>query len=163
FIDTAGAYPGLDAEERGQAEAIARNLMEMAVLEVPIIVTVTGEGGSGGALALGIGDRVLILEYATYSVISPEGCAAILWKDQDRKAEAAEAMKMTAPDLLALGVVDEIIPEPPGGAHTDPEATCRRVGDTVERALQDLSRISAKELIARRYEKFRSLGAFDEG
>ena len=163
FIDTAGAYPGLDAEERGQAEAIARNLIEMAVLETPIVVTVTGEGGSGGALALGIGDRVLILEYATYSVISPEGCAAILWKDQDRKAEAAEAMKMTAPDLLALGVVDEIIPEPPGGAHTDPEATCRRVGDTVERALQDLSRISAKELIARRYEKFRGLGAFDEG
>ncbi len=163
FIDTAGAYPGLDAEERGQAEAIARNLMEMAVLEVPIIVTVTGEGGSGGALALGVGDRVLILEYATYSVISPEGCAAILWKDQDRKAEAAEAMKMTAPDLLALGVVDEIIPEPPGGAHTDPDATCRRVGDAVERALQELSRISTQELIARRYEKFRGLGAFDEG
>jgi acetyl-CoA carboxylase carboxyl transferase subunit alpha len=163
FIDTAGAYPGLDAEERGQAEAIARNLIEMAVLEVPIIVTVTGEGGSGGALALGVGDRVLILEYATYSVISPEGCAAILWKDQDRKAEAAEAMKMTAPDLLALGVVDEIIPEPPGGAHTDPDATCRRVGDAVERALQELSRISTQELIARRYEKFRGLGAFDEG
>jgi acetyl-CoA carboxylase carboxyl transferase subunit alpha len=163
FIDTAGAYPGLDAEERGQAEAIARNLIEMAVLEVPIIVTVTGEGGSGGALALGVGDRVLILEYATYSVISPEGCAAILWKDQDRKAEAAEAMKMTAPDLLALGVVDEIIPEPAGGAHTDPEATCRRVGDAVERALQDLSRISAQELIARRYEKFLGLGPFDEG
>ncbi|MFL6258426.1 MAG: acetyl-CoA carboxylase carboxyltransferase subunit alpha [Thermoanaerobaculia bacterium] len=163
FIDTAGAYPGLDAEERGQAEAIARNLIEMAVLEVPIIVTVTGEGGSGGALALGVGDRVLILEYATYSVISPEGCAAILWKDQDRKAEAAEAMKMTAPDLLALGVVDEIIPEPQGGAHTDPEATCRRVGDAVERALQDLSRISTQELVARRYEKFRGLGPFDEG
>jgi acetyl-CoA carboxylase carboxyl transferase subunit alpha len=163
FIDTAGAYPGLDAEERGQAEAIARNLMAMAVLEVPIIVTVTGEGGSGGALALGVGDRVLILEYATYSVISPEGCAAILWKDQDRKAEAAEAMRMTAPDLLALGVVDEIIPEPPGGAHTDPDATCRRVGDAVERALQDLSRISSKELTARRYEKFRGLGAYDEG
>jgi acetyl-CoA carboxylase carboxyl transferase subunit alpha len=163
FIDTAGAYPGLDAEERGQAEAIARNLIEMAVLEVPIIVTITGEGGSGGALALGVGDRVLILEYATYSVISPEGCAAILWKDQDRKAEAAEAMRMTAPDLLALGVVDEIIPEPSGGAHTDPDATCRRVGDVIERALQDLSRISSKELTARRYEKFRGLGAFDEG
>ena len=163
FIDTAGAYPGLDAEERGQAEAIARNLMEMAVLEVPIVVTVTGEGGSGGALALGVGDRVLILEYATYSVISPEGCAAILWKDQDKKAEAAEAMKMTAPDLLSLGVVDEIVPEPPGGAHTDPEATCRRVGDAIERVLQELSRISTKELLARRYEKFRALGAFDEG
>jgi len=163
FIDTAGAYPGLDAEERGQAEAIARNLIEMAVLEVPIVVTITGEGGSGGALALGVGDRVLILEYATYSVISPEGCAAILWKDQDKKAEAAEAMKMTAPDLLDLGVVDEIIPEPPGGAHTDPDAACRRVGEAVERALQDLSRLSTRELIARRYEKFRGLGAFDEG
>jgi acetyl-CoA carboxylase carboxyl transferase subunit alpha len=163
FIDTAGAYPGLDAEERGQAEAIARNLIEMAVLEVPIIVTITGEGGSGGALALGVGDRVLILEYATYSVISPEGCAAILWKDQDRKAEAAEAMRMTAPDLLALGVVDEIIPEPPGGAHTDPDATCHRVGDAIERTLQDLSRISTQELVARRYEKFRGLGRFDEG
>ena len=163
FIDTAGAYPGLDAEERGQAEAIARNLIEMAELAVPIVVTVTGEGGSGGALALGVGDRVLILEYGTYSVISPEGCAAILWKDQEKKNEAAEAMKMTAPDLLALGVVDEIIPEPPGGAHTDPETTSRRVGDAVERALHDLQRLSAKELIARRYEKFRALGAFDEG
>jgi acetyl-CoA carboxylase carboxyl transferase subunit alpha len=163
FIDTAGAYPGLDAEERGQAEAIARNLIEMAVLEVPIVVTITGEGGSGGALALGVGDRVFILEYATYSVISPEGCAAILWKDQDRKNEAAEAMRLTAPDLLALNVVDEIIPEPPGGAHTDPGATCRRVGDVIERALGDLLRLSSKELVARRYEKFRALGAFDEG
>jgi acetyl-CoA carboxylase carboxyl transferase subunit alpha len=163
FIDTAGAYPGLDAEERGQAEAIARNLIEMAVLEVPIVVTITGEGGSGGALALGVGDRVFILEYGTYSVISPEGCAAILWKDQDRKNEAAEAMKLTAPDLLSLGVVDEIIPEPPGGAHTDPGATCRRVGDVIERALGELLRLSTKELVARRYEKFRALGAFDEG
>jgi acetyl-CoA carboxylase carboxyl transferase subunit alpha len=163
FIDTAGAYPGLDAEERGQAEAIARNLIEMAVLEVPIVVTITGEGGSGGALALGIGDRVFILEYATYSVISPEGCAAILWKDQDRKNDAAEAMRLTAPDLLSLGVVDEIIPEPPGGAHTDPGATCRRVGDTIERALGELLRLSSQELVARRYDKFRALGAFDEG
>ena len=163
FIDTAGAYPGLDAEERGQAEAIARNLIEMAVLEVPIVVTITGEGGSGGALALGVGDRVFILEYATYSVISPEGCAAILWKDQDRKNEAAEAMKLTAPDLLALGVVDEIIPEPPGGAHTDPGATCRRVGDVIERTLDELMRLPKQELVARRYDKFRALGAFDEG
>lgn len=163
FIDTAGAYPGLEAEERGQAEAIARNLMEMSELEVPIVVTVTGEGGSGGALALGVGDRVFILEYATYSVISPEGCAAILWKDQDKKAEAAEAMKMTAPDLLALGVVDEIIPEPPGGAHTDPALTCRRVGDAIEDALRELERLNPKELVARRYQKFRSLGAHDEG
>ena len=163
FIDTAGAYPGLDAEERGQAEAIARNLEEMAVLEVPIVVTITGEGGSGGALALGVGDRVYILEYATYSVISPEGCAAILWKDQDKKAEAAEAMKLTAPDLLSLGVVDEIIPEPMGGAHTDPDAACRRVGDVVERALAELQRLPVQELIAQRYEKFRALGAYDEG
>jgi len=163
FIDTAGAYPGLGAEERGQAEAIARNLIEMASLRVPIVVTVTGEGGSGGALALGVGDRVYILEYGTYSVISPEGCAAILWKDQDKKSEAAEAMRMTAPDLLSLGVVDAIIPEPPGGAHTDPAATCRRVGDTVEAALTELTRYSADELVARRYQKFRALGAYDEG
>lgn len=163
FIDTAGAYPGLDAEERGQAEAIARNLVEMAVLRVPIVVTVTGEGGSGGALALGVGDRVYILEYGTYSVISPEGCAAILWKDQNKKAEAAEAMRMTAPDLKAFGVVDEIIPEPPGGAHTDPAATCRRVGDVIEGALRDLERLRPDELIARRYDKFRALGVYDEG
>ncbi len=163
FIDTAGAYPGLDAEERGQAEAIARNLMEMAVLTVPIIVTVTGEGGSGGALALGLGDRVYILEFATYSVISPEGCAAILWKDQEKKAEAAEAMKITAPDLLQLGVVDEVIPEPPGGAHTDPEAMCRRVGEVIGKALDELSRLNPQELIARRYDKFRALGVYDEG
>jgi acetyl-CoA carboxylase carboxyl transferase subunit alpha len=162
FIDTAGASPGLDAEERGQAEAIARNLLEMSMLRVPIVVTITGEGGSGGALALGIGDRVYILEYATYSVISPEGCAAILWKDQERKAEAAEAMRLTAPDLLALGVVDEIIPEPQGGAHTDPPAACQRVGDVVERALGELSRLSGDELIARRYDKFRALGVYDE-
>ena len=162
FIDTAGAYPGLEAEERGQAEAIARNLMEMAVLRVPIVVTVTGEGGSGGALALGVGDRVFILEYATYSVISPEGCAAILWKDQNKKAEAAEAMKLTAPDLLEMGVVDSIIPEPPGGAHTDPAAACRRVGDTVEGALNELQRLSPGDLVARRYAKFRTLGVYDE-
>jgi len=162
FIDTAGASPGLDAEERGQAEAIARNLMEMSMLRVPIVVTITGEGGSGGALALGVGDRVYILEYATYSVISPEGCAAILWKDQERKAEAAEAMRLTAPDLLALGVVDEIIPEPQGGAHTDPAAACERAGDVIERALGELSRLSGSELIARRYDKFRALGVYDE-
>ena len=163
FVDTPGAYPGLDAEERGQAEAIARNLIEMSVLEVPIVVTITGEGGSGGALALGVGDRVFILEYATYSVISPEGCAAILWKDQERKSEAAEAMKLTAPDLLSLGVVDEIIPEPPGGAHTDPAVSCRRVGDVIERALHELERLPIPDLLAQRYQKFRSLGAIDEG
>src|SRR5215207_7266433 len=163
FIDTAGAFPGLDAEERGQAEAIARNLMEMAVLRVPIVVTITGEGGSGGALALGIGDRVFILEYATYSVISPEGCAAILWKDQAKKAEAAEAMKLTAPDLRELGVVDHIIPEPPGGAHTDPAETCRRVGDAVASALAELERLRPEELVAGRYARFRSLGVYEEG
>lgn len=162
FIDTAGAYPGIDAEERGQAEAIARNLLEMAGLQVPIIVTVTGEGGSGGALALGVGDRVLILEYGTYSVISPEGCAAILWKDQDRKAEAAEAMRLTAPDLKQLGVVDEIIPEPLGGAHTNLPLTCRRVGDAVEKSLAELQRIPVKELLARRYRRFRLLGVYVE-
>jgi acetyl-CoA carboxylase carboxyl transferase subunit alpha len=162
FIDTAGAYPGLDAEERGQAEAIARNLLEMSAIRVPIVVTVTGEGGSGGALALGVGDRVFILEYATYSVISPEGCAAILWKDQEKKAEAAEAMKITAPDLLEMGVVDAIIPEPPGGAHTDPQATCRRVGDVIEAALTDLLRLSPTDLVARRYARFRNLGVYDE-
>ncbi|MEA2694579.1 MAG: acetyl-CoA carboxylase carboxyl transferase subunit alpha [Acidobacteriota bacterium] len=163
FIDTAGASPGIDAEERGQAEAVARNLLEMAALEVPIVVTVTGEGGSGGALALGVGDRVFVLEYATYSVISPEGCAAILWKDQERKAEAAEAMKLTAPDLLEMGVVDEIIPEPQGGAHTDPAETCRRVGERIQAALGDLERLRPDELVAQRYQRFRSLGVYDEG
>ncbi len=162
FVDTAGAYPGIDAEERGQAEAIARNLLEMSHLEVPIVVTITGEGGSGGALALGIGDRVYVLEYGTYSVISPEGCAAILWKDQERKADAAEAMRLAAPDLLDLGIVDGIIAEPPGGAHTDPEATCQRVGDTLAAALDELEQLSVDELLARRYDRFRSLGAFDQ-
>ncbi len=163
FIDTAGAYPGIDAEERGQAEAIARNLIEMAGLKVPIVVTVTGEGGSGGALALGIGDRVYVLEYATYSVISPEGCAAILWKDQDRKAEAAEAMRLSAPDLLELGVVDAIIPEPLGGAHTDTAETCRRVGEVIGGALDELAGERAEELVAKRYRRFRNLGAYEEG
>jgi acetyl-CoA carboxylase carboxyl transferase subunit alpha len=163
FIDTAGAFPGLDAEERGQAEAIARNLLEMSHLRVPILVTITGEGGSGGALAMGVGDVVFILEYGTYSVISPEGCAAILWKDQEQKAAAAEAMRLTAPDLLALGVVDGIIPEPLGGAHTDPEATCDAVGETLAQALAGLERLRVDDLLARRYKRFRSLGAFDEG
>ena len=158
FVDTPGAYPGLDAEERGQAEAIARNLIEMAGLRVPIIVTVTGEGGSGGALALGIGDRVLILEYGVYSVISPEGCAAILWKDQERKADAAEAMRLTAPDLLALGVVDEIVPEPLGAAHTDPQEAARQVGDAIERALRGVESLSVDRLLDARYARFRALG-----
>jgi acetyl-CoA carboxylase carboxyl transferase subunit alpha len=158
FVDTPGAFPGLDAEERGQAEAIARNLLEMAELRVPVVVTVTGEGGSGGALALGVGDRVLILQYAVYSVISPEGCAAILWKDQERKAQAAEAMKLTAPDLLELGVVDEVIEEPAGGAHIDPAAAARAVGDAIERALRSLVDLPIDRLLAARYARFRALG-----
>ncbi|HEX9800674.1 MAG TPA: acetyl-CoA carboxylase carboxyltransferase subunit alpha [Thermoanaerobaculia bacterium] len=162
FVDTPGAYPGIGAEERGQAEAIARNLIEMASLRVPIVVTVTGEGGSGGALALGVGDRVLILEYAVYSVISPEGCAAILWKDQERKSQAAEAMKLTAPDLLELGVVDELVPEPVGGAHVAPEEAARRVGDRIEATLDGLSRLPIERLLEARYRKFRALGVFEE-
>jgi acetyl-CoA carboxylase carboxyl transferase subunit alpha len=158
FIDTPGAYPGIGAEERGQAEAIARNLVEMASLRVPLVATITGEGGSGGALALGIGDRVLMLEYATYSVISPEGCAAILWKDQARKADAAEALKLTAPDLRQLDVVDEVIPEPAGGAHTDPQVTALRVGDRLEDILDELSQIEPEQLIRARRAKFRRLG-----
>ncbi len=162
LVDTPGAYPGLDAEERGQAEAIARNLIGMAALAVPIVVVVTGEGGSGGALALGMGDRVYMLEYSIYSVISPEGCAAILWKDQERKAEAAEAMRITAPDLLELGVIDGIVPEPLGGAHRAPEETARRVGDTLARALAELEKKSPAELVEARYRKFRKLGVYEE-
>jgi acetyl-CoA carboxylase carboxyl transferase subunit alpha len=162
LVDTPGAYPGIGAEERGQAEAIARNLREMAALRVPIVVTITGEGGSGGALALGVGDRVLMLEYAIYSVISPEGCAAILWKDQEKKAEAAEAMRITAPDLAELGVVDAVIPEPLGGAHGDPEETARRVGDAVAAALAELEALPPEALLDARYRSFRTLGAFAE-
>ena len=163
FVDTPGAYPGLDAEERGQAEAIARNLLEMAELRVPVVVTVTGEGGSGGALALGVGDRVLILEYGVYSVISPEGCAAILWKDQEKKSQAAEAMRLTAPDLLDLGVVDEIVPEPLGGAHTDVPAAAKAVGDAVERTLKGLVGQPIEKLLAARYARFRALGVVAGG
>jgi acetyl-CoA carboxylase carboxyl transferase subunit alpha len=134
----------------------------MAGLRVPIVVTVTGEGGSGGALALGVGDRVLILEYAVYSVISPEGCAAILWKDQERKAQAAEAMKLTAPDLLELGVVDEIVPEPLGGAHVDAAEIARRVGDRIEATLARLVELPVEELLAARYRRFRALGVVEE-
>jgi len=162
FVDTPGAFPGLDAEERGQAEAIARNLLEMSTLQVPVVVTVTGEGGSGGALALGIGDRVLMLEFAIYSVISPEGCAAILWKDQEMKSAAAEAMRISAPDLLSLGIVDAVVPEPTGGAHADPEEAIRRVGDAIDGALRELERLPLDRLLAQRYERFRRLGAFVE-
>jgi acetyl-CoA carboxylase carboxyl transferase subunit alpha len=162
LIDTPGAYPGIGAEERGQAEAIARNLIEMTSLRVPIVVVVTGEGGSGGALALGVGNRVLILEHAIYSVISPEGCAAILWKDQERRAEAAAAMRVTAPDLLKHGIVDEVIPEPLGGAHTDPTEMANRLAGVLERELSALAELPAAELVRRRRQRFLDLGVFAE-
>jgi acetyl-CoA carboxylase carboxyl transferase subunit alpha len=158
FVDTAGAYPGIDAEERGQAEAIAVNLRAMAGFRVPIIVVVTGEGGSGGALALGVGDRVLMMEHATYSVISPEGCAAILWKDASRKKEAAEALRLTAVDLKGFDVIDEIIPEPPGGAHADPAGAAAAVGEAVERHLREVADLTSEERRERRYRKFRAMG-----
>src|SRR6202047_4908105 len=153
FIDTPGAYPGIDAEERGQAEAMARNLREMARLPVPVIVTVTGEGGSGGALAIAVGDRVNILENGFYSVISPEGCAAIMWRDATKAEVAAIAMKIMSTDLKDLGIVDEIVPEPDGGAHADHETTARLLGDVLERQLLALTNNSKKDLLASRYEK----------
>ncbi len=164
LIDTPGAYPGVDAEERGQAEAIARNLIEMASLRTPIVVVVTGEGASGGALALGIGDRVAILEHAIYSVISPEGCAAILWsKDGDRRAEAASALRLTAPDLLRFGIVDEVIPEPLGGAHADPAGTIERVRPVLARMIEETAKIEVERLVRERRRRFRRLGVFREG
>jgi acetyl-CoA carboxylase carboxyl transferase subunit alpha len=162
FIDTPGAYPGMDAEERGQAEAIARNLREMAGLRIPIIVTVVGEGGSGGALAIGVGDVVNMLEFATYSVISPEACSSILWKNTEKAAEAAERLKLTAPDLKAYGIVDAIIEEPPGGAHTDHIRMAELLDPYLQRELDRLSKIPPEERIALRYEKFRKMGAFQE-
>jgi acetyl-CoA carboxylase carboxyl transferase subunit alpha len=162
LIDTPGAYPGLGAEERGQAEAIARNLREMAGLPTPIVAVVTGEGGSGGALALGVADRVLMLEHAVYSVISPEGCAAILWDDAKRAREAAEVLRVTAPDLLKLGVIDGIIPEPPGGAHRSWERTADRIRVALRSALTELSGLARDELVQRRYAKFRRMGVFEE-
>jgi acetyl-CoA carboxylase carboxyl transferase subunit alpha len=158
FVDTPGAYPGLDAEERGQAEAIAWNLREMASLRTPIVVTVTGEGGSGGALAIAVGDRVNMLEHAVYSVISPEGCASILFRDASRAEEAATAMKITASDLQRMGLVDEVIPEPPGGAHVSHEALFKSVDEVLWRQLQDLAKVPAAELAAQRYGKFRDMG-----
>jgi acetyl-CoA carboxylase carboxyl transferase subunit alpha len=160
FIDTPGAYPGIGAEERGQAEAIALNLREMARIKVPILVTVTGEGGSGGALAIGVGDRVNMLEFAVYSVISPEGCAAILWRDGSRSRDAARAMKMTAPDLLALDVADEIVPEVVGGAHVDPARQAVLLGEVLERQLKELEHASPEALVASRYARFRRIGRF---
>lgn len=158
FVDTPGAFPGLDAEERGQAQAIAENLKAMAMIEVPILVVVTGEGGSGGALGIGVGDRVLMLQHAIYSVISPEGCAAILWKDQAEVQKAADALRLTAPHLKALGVVDEIVPEPPGGAQMDPALAIRTVGGAVRKALADLRRLRKDELLRRRMARLRALG-----
>jgi len=162
FIDTPGAYPGLGAEERGQAEAIARNLREMAGLGTPIVCVVTGEGGSGGALAIGVANRVLMLEHAIYSVISPEGCAAILWGEATKAPEAAELMRITAPDLLRLGVIDGIVPEPIGGAHRNWEATAENLRGPLRDALWELRSRTPEELVALRYEKFRKIGVFEE-
>lgn len=162
FIDTPGAYPGVGAEERGQAEAIAMNLREMAGLTVPIIVTVTGEGGSGGALALGVGDRIFMLQHSVYSVISPEGCAAILWKSPAAAQDAALAMKMTAKDLKELGIIDDVIPEPEGGAHSDHEAMAELLRPYLERALRDVQKIKPALLPEERYKKFRKMGFFEK-
>jgi acetyl-CoA carboxylase carboxyl transferase subunit alpha len=158
FVDTPAAYPGIESEERGIAEAIALNLREMAVLRVPIVVMVTGEGGSGGALGLAIGDRVLMQQYAVYSVIPPEGCAAILWRDAARKVEAAEALKMTAPDLLDRHVIDSIVPEPLGGAQQDPDEAARLVDTAIAQALAEASQLTEEDRLQARYEKFRHMG-----
>ena len=162
FIDTPGAYPGIDAEERGQAEAIAVNLREMSQIRVPIIATVTGEGGSGGALAIGVGDRVNMLEFSIYSVIAPESCSAILWRDQLHAADAAAALKLTPEDLKKFQMIDEIIPEPEGGAHNDHIAMMKSLGAVLKRQLGELCSVEPAQLIARRYEKFRSMGVFGE-
>lgn len=163
FIDTQGAYPGVGAEERGQAEAIAVNLREMATLQVPVIVCVVGEGGSGGALAIAVGDRVYMLEHAVYSVISPEGCAAILWKNAAAAPEAAAAMKITAHDLKKLGIVDEIVPEPPGGAHADAKLAAELLQPYLERGLRELQKLKPSLLVEERREKFRKIGVFEKG
>jgi acetyl-CoA carboxylase carboxyl transferase subunit alpha len=162
FIDTPGAFPGIEAEERGQAEAIARNLEVMARLPVPIIATVIGEGGSGGALALAVADRVIMLEYAVYSVITPEGCASILWKDAGKAELAAAAMKMTASDLFELGVIDEVVTEAAGGAHRNPDETASSLKDSLRKYLAELTPLSVDELLEKRYQKFRQMGQFIE-
>jgi acetyl-CoA carboxylase carboxyl transferase subunit alpha len=163
LIDTPGAYPGIGAEERGQSEAIARNLRVMAALRTPIVTVVMGEGGSGGALAIGVGDRILMLEYSIYSVISPEGCAAILWKDGEKsKKIAAESLKLTAQDLRRLGIIDEIIQEPVGGSHRDPQAMALSLKEAVERHLRELETLDTDTLLKLRYEKFRKMGTFVE-
>jgi acetyl-CoA carboxylase carboxyl transferase subunit alpha len=162
FIDTPGAYPGIDAEERGQSEAIGRNLYVMAELKVPIVATVIGEGGSGGALAIAVGDSILMLQYATYSVISPEGCASILWKSAERAPEAAETMGITAARLKALGLIDRIVSEPPGGAHRDHRATAQSLKKALQDAMRPLGELSPGELVARRYERLMGYGRFKE-
>jgi acetyl-CoA carboxylase carboxyl transferase subunit alpha len=158
FVDTPAAYPGIESEERGVAEAIAANLREMMLLDTSIIVIVSGEGGSGGALGIAVGDRILMQEFAIYSVIPPEGCAAILWRDAGKKVEAAEALKLTAPDLLKAGIIDEIVPEPIGGAQTDPEAATQLVDQALARALADVSALTSEARLERRYQKFRNMG-----
>jgi acetyl-CoA carboxylase carboxyl transferase subunit alpha len=162
LIDTPGAYPGVQAEEKGQAAAIAYNLKEIAKLRVPVINVVIGEGGSGGALGIGVGDRILMLEHAFYSVISPEGCAAILWKDQAAVDKAAENLRFLAKDLLDFGIIDKIIPEPPGGAHVDYEETFKNVDQHLVPALQELEKLTPEERIEMRYQKFRRIGAYKE-
>jgi acetyl-CoA carboxylase carboxyl transferase subunit alpha len=162
FVDTPGAYPGIDAEERGQAEAIARNLREMARLPVPVVVTITGEGGSGGALGIAVGDHINILENGIYSVISPEGCASILWRNASKAETAAEALRITATDLKELGIVDEVVPEPEGGAHIDHEATARLLDPFLVLAMDSLGALAIPELLRRRYQKFRRMGQFLE-
>ncbi|MGC8971045.1 MAG: acetyl-CoA carboxylase carboxyltransferase subunit alpha [bacterium] len=162
FIDTPGAYPGIGAEERGQAEAIGRNILEAFDIKTPILVVVIGEGGSGGALGIGVGDRVLMLENSIYSVISPEGCAAIIWKDSKQAEKAASALKLTAQDLLKFNIIDEIIPEPPGGAHTDIAATIRLVEESIERNLEVICNKDIETLLEERYQKVRRIGVFEE-
>ena len=163
FVDTPGAYPGLGAEERGQAEAIAHNLREMARLQIPIITTITGEGGSGGALAIAVADRVLMMENSIYSVISPEGCASIMWRDATKKELAAQALRITAEDLQELGCIDGIVPEPEGGAHADHEAAAALLDETLEKQLAELKKNPVKELLGTRYDKFRKMAQFFTG
>jgi len=160
LVDTPGAYPGVGAEERGQAEAIARNLREMSVLRVPVVVIITGEGGSGGALALAVGNRVLAMEYSVYSVISPEGCASILWRDSDKAEDAAAALKISANDLFQFGIIDEIVPEPLGGAHQDHKLAAKYIKEAILKHLAELKNMTPEELIAQRVEKFQSIGVY---
>jgi acetyl-CoA carboxylase carboxyl transferase subunit alpha len=162
FIDTPGAYPGIGAEERGQSEAIARNLYEMAKLRTPIICTVVGEGGSGGALAIGVGDRVMMLQYATYSVISPEGCASILWKSAEKAADAADAMGITADRIKSLGLIDYIVPEPLGGAHRNMQGAAKLLGEAIEAQLREVKSVPLDDLLAKRYQRIMDFGQFEE-